>query len=1275
MGGILSGISSRMGFKKSNKRRQTHQHVLQPRRNSINSRNSSRTSSYRREDLEIAQAQPLQQAGPTIAQTQRLQQAGPTIAQAQQRQQAGPTIEQPLQSSTAQPKPRSLMNKILGREINTNKHQLNNKKKNDIFSILQKYTTFVLQRHATSCANIINKGFKTGSTSNITFGKSRLVAEIAPDSMLSSIGIDECNQVHDYLTNLGTQITKLDGFDYIFCCSELFRTQQTMFLSYFELIHNNNIKIMILPWLNEEHANDTFGEVNKDNLTITLADTKLRWGNFILKTFQGNEAIISKYSDWKNVFYLPDFIYRNPKGPEATFDKRVDLEKLYKIKMEESKIGLTRTKQSYNADDLLFALPFILYLNKPDIINSKQLKIFMTGHNGSMKKLINLITLRSASIDSRSMIKKGVNKMKGVIKTNIGEKSPYYSKPCFEKQQMMNAEIIQLESVELRRIFGGKDNIKKMDILTNNEINQYLGVPTSEIKEDFNSCRKFPVGFSQEVISKEMLIKKYLKSNELVFKDIHPFYFFYNSNLGIVYSLVDIVNQKIETSNHILYKEDYPLRVFFGMTLLQYIGYLMVAKAVLFEMKKQFKVNPKYDYKGLLDNISVLEENIDIYVGDTQNVSSKQNFKNLQLSNPVRNASQSSQNAQNSNYNKKLKLESLITTITQKGFNKNNQILNRIAFKSKSNSFTIKKIIDNYLDANNIDSINIDNIDNIISGMLKNAEVHSKSNDDENDIKTYTKYWFCYKLLQKFDSRPKQKAGQNTSSIAIKYMKKNATEYFDKKAKQFPKYSTTIKEYLFENLPALRSIMDRQEKRTKFVELLHTSLLSTCNIKPEQKNKITTFMKNSFPTGLLEPESKTPTRGFNEQGQRMLERVQKLNERTGNNINKLKAEYGNFLDEPLIPVPFIPLGKDGNNQLDKIIEHIKNMGGFYTSQDKTKDVNFKQINLDVRRSNIPKILKFIYPSINDSVIEYIISCIYKINITLVNFNMFFSQVNLYVYNLAILLYSNYGIQYILDNYKNMAIIFSIIENIGINIGPLLLETESKNNYSLITFRGLFFTLEFLDLKLYKKSNQIYTNEEIIKNIKRCYYYTIYENTEYYKKYGLCFFYFSLYIPDLIYFMSDNMEFSIDVGSQNFGKLKINNLRNHYKKKVEYLFNLSDIEIREKGINAIDKFMPKFRDKIIEYKSKSEKYHILSKSRKLDTNKLYANFIKEKEFKPYEENNPNVVKNEYYNTTQENSNNKGNQIAKFKINFEKVIKLITETGINFESNEKAIATIS
>ena len=178
----------------------------------------------------------------------------------------------------AQPRNRSFFNKLRGREINTNKRQLNNNDKNEIFSQLTKNTTFVLQRHATSCANIINKGFETGSTSYLTFGKTQLVAEIAPDSMLSSIGIDECNQVHDYLTNKGTELTKLDGFDYLFCCSELIRTQQTMFLSYFELIHSKGIQIMVLPWLNEEHA---IGGVNKDNLTITLAETKRRWKQFI----------------------------------------------------------------------------------------------------------------------------------------------------------------------------------------------------------------------------------------------------------------------------------------------------------------------------------------------------------------------------------------------------------------------------------------------------------------------------------------------------------------------------------------------------------------------------------------------------------------------------------------------------------------------------------------------------------------------------------------------------------------------------------------------------------------------------------------------------------------------------------------------------------------------------------------------------------------------------------------------------------------------------------
>ena len=117
----------------------------------------------------------------------------------------------------------------------------------------------------------------------------------------------------------------------------------------------------------------------------------------------------SKFLEWDRVFDLPDFIYRDPKN---SFDKRADLERLYKISIKEYR-GI-KGKWNYNSEDLLFALPFILYLNKLKKIESNQLKIFITGHNGSMKKLINLITLRSASIDSRSMIKKGVNKIKNL---------------------------------------------------------------------------------------------------------------------------------------------------------------------------------------------------------------------------------------------------------------------------------------------------------------------------------------------------------------------------------------------------------------------------------------------------------------------------------------------------------------------------------------------------------------------------------------------------------------------------------------------------------------------------------------------------------------------------------------------------------------------------------------------------------------------------------------------------------------------------------------------
>lgn len=67
----------------------------------------------------------------------------------------------------------------------------------------------------------------------------------------------------------------------IFCCSELLRTQQTLFITYFDIIKDylkNRRKIIVLFWLNEQHVSKM---MNADNFVLTLAHTKLQWKYFI----------------------------------------------------------------------------------------------------------------------------------------------------------------------------------------------------------------------------------------------------------------------------------------------------------------------------------------------------------------------------------------------------------------------------------------------------------------------------------------------------------------------------------------------------------------------------------------------------------------------------------------------------------------------------------------------------------------------------------------------------------------------------------------------------------------------------------------------------------------------------------------------------------------------------------------------------------------------------------------------------------------------------------
>ena len=313
---------------------------------------------------------------------------------------------------------------------------------------------------------------------------------------------------------------------------------------------------------------------------------------------------------------------------------------------------------------------------------------------------------------------------------------------------------------------------------------------------------------------------------------------------------------------------------------------------------------------------------------------------------------------------------------------------------------------------------------------------------------------------------------------------------------------------------------------------------------------------------------------------------------------------------------------------------MKNMGGFYLKnpdiQDKITRANEIYIDLS-SGTRINELLARMYPSINDSVGRYIVGMIYKILITYTNYNFYYSQTTINLYHILIIIYINFGIQYLLDFLKNVYIIFSVIENFGIpNIIHFILRHD-KQNYSIKNAQYMFFSNKLISTdieapyyekkwnqlksdalkkfgKTLNKKKRLYSIEEKILHIKRYYYYVSYFYNEdvkkYYEKYGLIFLYFSLYIPDLIYYISDNKNFNKEMNTQSNQRIEIPKRNVSYAKKIQYLFTLTDDEIKKKSIAVIDEFMPNFIDYIkkIEYSN----YTIFRDNKNLNIDKLNKN---------------------------------------------------------------------
>ena len=429
------------------------------------------------------------------------------------------------------------------------------------------------QRHATTCANVLNKGF---ITSKFDIKTKLDLKELAPNTSLTQIGIEQCMQVSDFLLYCKSQninyitdqkFTEINQFYnkpisnvvsfplpprpiLIFCCSELLRTQQTLFITYFDIIKDylkNGRKIIVLFWLNEKNFSK---RVNADNFVVSLADTKQQWRYFInrIKNLNNDETFINNigrtdadikslsvklnledtnitssianpqkidYSNWEDIFYLSPHIYNgiedsdNNRAPTIQENFSFDNRKFSK-KAKFSIIGETL----YSPEELYAQLPRILS------IYFSHSNIFIRGNNN--------INPNYFGIDFyEDSIRENINmNIVFVSHHTSGENTLKYltggqSENVFNQQQLMNCELIILPKGGIR----GKGQL------------------TDQQYEFTKKNRIFPVGFYNSMTTKKT-IQKLNKKNKPI--NINPLFILYHSKLDIFFTPLDIVKQEVE---------------------------------------------------------------------------------------------------------------------------------------------------------------------------------------------------------------------------------------------------------------------------------------------------------------------------------------------------------------------------------------------------------------------------------------------------------------------------------------------------------------------------------------------------------------------------------------------------------------------------------------------------------------------------------------------------------------------------------------------------------
>jgi cation transport regulator ChaC len=443
--------------------------------------------------------------------------------------------------------------------------------------IFEKIQNIYFQRHAVSCANTIEK----------VFGKGQLEkSKHAANSGISYVGVQQCLQVCDYFDNFRINAEKTSGKKplIIFCCSELIRTQQTLFLSWLKYLKDykkENGKIIVLPWLNEVSLPSKFGiVVNKDNYPASLLDTKEAWSKFIQNINNNIQKIkddtlnqesslqqdINGFESWDQLFYLSPLIFKEGGDPLSNSGKKTPIKRIW----EHAGKRVGDMSQFIG----LFNKILATYIN--DINKDKEKKINLNDYDG-----IELVLV--AHHNSAEHL------MKFLLPSTQTQ---------FEEQQLVNCEVVKLPGACLKN--PGKNN----------------GIMERIYPTKFN--KELNIQINREILEENE--KTLSRRERRIF--VNPLFILYMSELNLFLSVNNIVKTRLKArfvdkgmkqmGNYVSKKRiqvKKPLFKFlFNLTAEDYYEELINAKVYIQQLQKEYE--GKQTFYKYADMIAKIQEKI-----------------------------------------------------------------------------------------------------------------------------------------------------------------------------------------------------------------------------------------------------------------------------------------------------------------------------------------------------------------------------------------------------------------------------------------------------------------------------------------------------------------------------------------------------------------------------------------------------------------------------------------------------------------------------------------